>query len=115
MIKARLRLRLMAGEEIAIGPGKADLLSAIEETGSISAAGRRLDMSYRRAWLLVETMNRCFRAPLVEAAKGGPKGGGARLTKLGAKVLKSYRLMESKAEKAISGEVAKLRLRMVEP
>lgn len=114
MIKARLRLRLMAGEEIAIGPGKADLLAAIEETGSISAAGRRLDMSYRRAWLLVETMNRCFQAPLVEAAKGGARGGGARLTKLGAEVLESYRRMESKAEKAISGEVAKLRLRMVE-
>lgn len=63
----------MAGEDIAIGPGKADLLSAIAETGSIAAAGRRLDMSYRRAWLLVETMNRCFRAPLVEAAKGGAR------------------------------------------
>lgn len=114
MIKARLRLRLMAGEEIAIGPGKSDLLAAIEETGSISAAGRRLDMSYRRAWLLVETMNRCFQAPLVEAVKGGAKGGGARLTKLGSEVLTSYRLMEAKAEKAISGEVSKLRRRMVE-
>lgn len=115
MIKARLRLRLMAGEEIAIGPGKADLLAAIDESGSISAAGRQLDMSYRRAWLLVETMNRCFRSPLVEAAKGGSKGGGARLTSLGVEVLKSYRQMEAKAERAISGEVAKLRLRMIEP
>ncbi|MBM3546506.1 MAG: LysR family transcriptional regulator [Alphaproteobacteria bacterium] len=114
MIKARLRLRLMAGEEIAIGPGKADLLAAIAETGSISAAGRRLDMSYRRAWLLVETMNRCFRSPLVEAAKGGAKGGGARLTSLGEEVLESYRRMEAKADKAISGEVARLRRRMVE-
>jgi len=114
MIKARLRLRLMAGEEIAIGPGKADLLAAIAATGSIAAAGRRLDMSYRRAWLLVETMNRCFRSPVVEAAKGGAKGGGARLTELGAEVLESYRRMESKAERAIAADVVKLRRRMVE-
>lgn len=113
MIKTRLRLRLMAGEEIAIGPGKADLLAAIAETGSIAAAGRRLDMSYRRAWLLVETMNRCFRSPVVEAAKGGAKGGGARLTQLGAEVLERYRRMEAKAERAIAGEVAQLRRRMV--
>lgn len=113
MIKARLRLRLMAGEDIAIGPGKADLLTAIAETGSISAAGRRLDMSYRRAWLLVETMNRCFRSPLVEAAKGGARGGGARLTALGADVLERYRRMETLAASAIAGEVARLRKRMV--
>jgi molybdate transport system regulatory protein len=115
VIKARLRLRLMAGEEIAIGPGKADLLAAIAETGSIAAAGRTLDMSYRRAWLLVETMNRCFRSPVVEAAKGGSKGGGARLTTLGAEVLKGYRQMETKAERAIAGDLARLRRQMVEP
>jgi len=114
VIKARLRLRLMAGREIAIGPGKADLLAAIAETGSIAAAGRRLDMSYRRAWLLVETMNRCFRSPVVEAAKGGARGGGARLTELGVEVLARYRRMESKAERAIAEEVAKLGRRMVE-
>ncbi|MSP49085.1 MAG: LysR family transcriptional regulator [Alphaproteobacteria bacterium] len=113
MIKARLRLRLMAGDEIAIGPGKADLLAAIAETGSIAAAGRRLDMSYRRAWLLVETMNRCFRSPVVEAAKGGAKGGGACLTVLGADVLDRYRRMEEKAGRAIAGEVVGLRRRMV--
>ncbi len=104
----------MAGEDIAIGPGKADLLAAIAETGSIAAAGRTLDMSYRRAWLLVETMNRCFRSPVVEAAKGGSKGGGARLTMLGAEVLKGYRRMEAKATRAIAGDVARLRRRMVE-
>jgi molybdate transport system regulatory protein len=112
VIGARLRLRLMAGEDIAIGPGKADLLAAIAETGSIAAAGRRLDMSYRRAWLLVETMNRCFRVPLVEAAKGGPKGGGARLSPLGTEVLERYRRMETLAEEAIAGEVKALRRRM---
>ncbi len=102
----------MAGEDIAIGPGKADLLAAIAETGSIAAAGRRLDMSYRRAWLLVETMNRCFRSPLVEAAKGGARGGGARLSPLGAEVLERYRRMEALAEEAIAGEVKALRRRM---
>lgn len=112
VIGARLRLRLMAGEDIAIGPGKADLLAAIAETGSIAAAGRRLDMSYRRAWLLVETMNRCFRSPLVEAAKGGARGGGARLSPLGAEVLERYRRMEALAEEAIAGEVKALRRRM---
>ena len=113
MIKARLRLRLMAGEDIAIGPGKADLLAAIAETGSIAAAGRRLGMSYRRAWLLVETMNRCFRLPLVGAAKGGVKGGGAHLTDLGVEVLDRYRRMEGKAARAIASELAQLRRWMV--
>jgi molybdate transport system regulatory protein len=113
VIEARLRLRLTAGDDIAIGPGKADLLDAIAETGSIAAAGRRLDMSYRRAWLLVETMNRCFRTPLVEAVKGGPKGGGARLTAVGEEVLRRYRRMEALAGKAIAGEIAALRRRMV--
>ena len=65
------RLRILLGADIAIGPGKADLLEAIGRTGSISAAAREMDMSYRRAWLLVDTMNHCFHAPLVEAVKGG--------------------------------------------
>lgn len=112
MIGARLRLRLMAGEDIAIGPGKADLLAAIADLGSIAAAGRRLGMSYRRAWLLVETMNRCFRSPLVEAVKGGVRGGGARLSPLGAEVLERYRRMETLAGQAIAGEVKALRRRM---
>ena len=65
------RLRIVLGRDIAVGPGKADLLEGIRETGSIAAAGRRLGMSYKRAWLLVDTMNRCFSKPLVEAIKGG--------------------------------------------
>lgn len=73
-----------------MGPGKADLLAAIEETGSISAAARRMRMSYRRAWLLVHTMNECFASPLVEAEKGGASRGGARLTTAGRKVLELY-------------------------
>ena len=89
--KSPVRLRILSGSSIAIGPGKADLLDAIAATGSISAAARRMGMSYRRAWLLVRTMNDCFRQPLVEAAKGGKEGGGARLTDLGDKVLTRYR------------------------
>jgi molybdate transport system regulatory protein len=85
-----LRLRVLSGSAIAIGPGKADLLRAIDETGSISAAARRMRMSYRRAWLLVQTMNGCFNAPLVEALKGGTTGGGARLTQTGRDVLETY-------------------------
>lgn len=85
------RLRILAGSAIALGPGKADLLEAIEATGSISAAARQMGMSYRRAWLLVHTMNECFRSPLVAAEKGGPEGGGARLTSTGREVLAHYR------------------------
>ncbi|HKW48198.1 MAG TPA: LysR family transcriptional regulator [Gemmatimonadaceae bacterium] len=87
------RVRILSGSAIAIGPGKADLLQAIDETGSISAAARRMRMSYRRAWLLVQTMNECFRQPLVEAEKGGTSGGGARLTSTGREVLAEYRTM----------------------
>jgi molybdate transport system regulatory protein len=81
----------MFRKAIAMGPGKADLLQAIEETGSISAAARRMKMSYRRAWLLVDTMNQCFYGPLVETATGGNHGGGARITELGKEVLRRYR------------------------
>src|SRR6476620_2633006 len=85
------RVRILAGSAIAIGPGKAELLEAIEATGSISAAARRMRMSYRRAWLLVRTMNECFKSPLIEAAKGGTTGGGAHLTATGREVLSRYR------------------------
>lgn len=93
-------MRVFCGDEIALGPGKADLLEAIAETGSISAAGRSMGMSYRRAWLLADTMNRCFREPLVITEKGGLHGGGAVLSELGAKVLRRYRSMERKAARA---------------
>lgn len=91
------RLRVLLGAAIAIGPGKADLLDAIAVSGSISAAAKRMGMSYRRAWLLVDTMNRCFSGPLVASARGGTGGGGARLTPLGEEVLTRYREMEAKA------------------
>lgn len=95
--RLRIQLRVLLDAEIALGPGKAELLQAIHTTGSISAAGRAMDMSYRRAWLLVDAMNRCFVEPLVDTAKGGSQGGGARLTPLGEQVLGIYRQMQDEA------------------
>jgi molybdate transport system regulatory protein len=103
------RLRVVVERDIAIGPGKADLLEGIKETGSIAGAGRSMGMSYKRAWYLIETMNRCFKSPLVEASKGGRAGGGARLTELGHEVLARYRRMEALTEAAVELEIAALR------
>ena len=100
----RPRIRIKSGKVIALGPGKADLLEAIESTGSISAGARELGLSYRRAWDLVETMNHCFKHPLVERVKGGKGGGGAQLTAEGRELMKLYRAMETKALKAIDPE-----------
>lgn len=93
--RLKIQARLMLDEEIAFGPGKADLLDAIVATGSISAAGKQLGMSYRRTWLLVDAMNRCFQQPLVETATGGVQGGGTRLTEYGINVLKRYRQLQA--------------------
>jgi molybdate transport system regulatory protein len=98
MPRLKLSLRLLHGEEIALGPGKAELLEAISRTGSISAAGKSMEMSYRRAWVLVDVMNRCFKTPLVETAKGGSHGGGAKLTPLGVEMLAHYRAMDAAAK-----------------
>lgn len=103
-----------ARASIAIGPGKAALLEAIGETGSIAAAARRMGMSYRRAWVLAKTMNACFRDPLIEAAKGGIGGGGARLTRMGREVLALYRAMEDHAAAAVISDLNKLRALMVD-
>jgi molybdate transport system regulatory protein len=97
-----LRVRMMRGAEIILGPGRADLLTQIALSGSIAAAGRQMGMSYKRAWALVEAMNATFKAPLVEAAKGGVGGGGARLTAAGERVLAAYRSFQAAA--AAGGE-----------
>jgi len=103
------RLRVVLDTNVAIGPGQADLLEAIGNTGSISQAGRQMNMSYRRAWLLVQKMNAHFSAPLVETAKGGSSGGGARLTALGQEVAACYRQMEARAAEVLAPEIERLR------
>jgi molybdate transport system regulatory protein len=105
----RLRIRLVFDDGAMLGPGKADLLELIRETGSIAAAARRMGMSYKRAWLLVETLNATFRETLVESARGGRGHGGARLTETGEKVLGTYRAMERRAGDAATAEIAALR------
>ena len=93
--RLKIQARVMLDEEIAFGPGKADLLDAIAATGSISSAGKQLGMSYRRTWLLVDSMNGCFQKPLVETTTGGIQGGGTRLTDDGIDVLKRYRQLQA--------------------
>ena len=105
----------MRGEVIAFGPGKAALLLAIEQAGSISAAARALGMSYRRAWLLVEEMNASFQQPLVATATGGAKGGGARITALARAMLTRYERMTIKAEAAVAQDMAYFEALMIIP
>jgi molybdate transport system regulatory protein len=103
--KLKPQIRILFRKAIAMGPGKADLLRAIGETGSISAAARQMEMSYRRAWLLVDTMNQSFHAPLVETATGGSHGGGARITEFGKDILDRYERMEAKAMASVAREL----------
>ena len=105
----RLTLRVDFGSSRSIGPGKIRLLEAIDRTGSISQAGRALGMSYRRAWLLIDDMNQCFRHAVVTAKPGGSQGGGAVLTEFGTELVCDYRAIESAAQVA-----AKKRLRGLE-
>ncbi|HQT00621.1 MAG: LysR family transcriptional regulator [Hydrogenophilales bacterium 16-64-46] len=104
----RLAFRVLLGDDIALGPGKVRLLEAIIETGSIAAAGRSMAMSYKRAWHLVDTMNRCFNTPLVESTKGGAHGGGATVTPLGHEVIARYRALEHHARAAAAQDFAAL-------
>jgi molybdate transport system regulatory protein len=96
----RPRLRILHHEAIALGPGKADLLEAIDGAGTLAEAAKLLDMSYMRAWKLLQTMNACFREPLVTTARGGSVHGGAVLTETGRAVLALYRRMEEECRKA---------------
>ena len=93
----RLTLRVDFGPGRSVGPGKIRLLEAIDRTGSISQAGRSLGMSYRRAWLLIDDMNQCFRDTVVNARPGGSQGGGAVLTEFGAELVRDYRAIEAAA------------------
>ena len=96
----KLKIMLFCGDVTAMGPGKAELLEAIEREGSISAAGRVMGMSYRRAWSLVDTMNRCWTEPVVQTAVGGGSKGGARLTPFGLRLLKAYRDLDARLTEA---------------
>jgi len=104
-----LRIRIVFGDDAMLGPGKADLLERIRETGSIAAAGRTMSMSYKRAWMLVEEMNGAFRDPLVASSRGGAKGGGARLTEAGETVLANYRKLEEIMAEAGAARIGILR------
>jgi molybdate transport system regulatory protein len=107
-LKVQFRMRILGDDNIAIGPGKVALLEAIAETGSISAAARQLNMSYRRAWLLVDETNRSLQQPAVNTAAGGARGGGTSLTKVGEQIIKHYRAIEATAHAAAAQDIAAL-------
>ena len=94
-VELKIKIQLMCGDAVALGPGKADLLDAIAIAGSISGAARAMGMSYRRAWQLVDLMNRCWREPLVETSPGRAQGSGARLTEAGRAALAGYRALQT--------------------
>jgi molybdate transport system regulatory protein len=104
-----LTLRILGGRAPAMGPGKAELIERIASTGSISAASRAMGMSYRRAWQLVEALNKDYRERVVSTAAGGARGGGARVTPFGLRVLAEYRVMEEKASAAIASELRRFK------
>ena len=102
--RLRPRIRISYGENIALGPGKVDLLALVARTGSIREAAERMHMSYMRAWTLIKTMNACFKEPLVEAVRGGRQGGGARLTASGRTALALYQSMEKSSLSAMEAD-----------
>jgi molybdate transport system regulatory protein len=104
----RFRMRVTDGDKIAVGPGKIALLEAIASTGSITAAAKSLDMSYRRAWLLLDELNRSLEHPAVDSAKGGLQGGGSSLTDAGRLLITLYRRIEKRAETSCRDDIAQL-------
>jgi molybdate transport system regulatory protein len=104
-----LRIRILFGDVGMIGPGKIELLERIAATGSIAAAGRDMGMSYKRAWMLVETMNGMFRDPVVTSTRGGPGGGGAVLTDAGQAVLATYRAVEATSAASVADQLGQMR------
>jgi molybdate transport system regulatory protein len=108
-VAVRARIRILHGDNIAIGPGKAELLAFIRQTGSIAEAAKQMSMSYMRAWTLIRTMNACFKEPLVEALRGGRAHGGATLTETGRKALTLYQQMEADCLKSTTARWKELR------
>ncbi len=105
----RITLRIDFGPLAALGPGKIRLLEEIAGTGSITQAGRAMDMSYRRSWVLVDELNQMFHTPVVATQHGGAKGGGAVLTAFGHELVARYRAAEREAAEAVAGHLAFLR------
>jgi molybdate transport system regulatory protein len=107
-----LTLRILGAGAPAMGPGKAELIERIDETGSISAAARAMGMSYRRAWQLVDALNAAYRRPVVLTAVGGQRGGGARVTPYGKRLTALYRAMERKASAAIAADLNRFKRKL---
>lgn len=107
-LQAKVRFRIKFQDTVAMGPGKADVLQGIQDTGSLAETGRRLNMSYQRVWSLVRGMNADFVEPLVMTQRGGAAGGGAALTEVGQRVLALYRSIEADADRAVAKKVAPL-------
>ena len=105
---ARFRIRVTSGEAIAVGPGKIALLEAIQATHSITQAAKSLDMSYRRAWMLIDQLNGSLRKPAVASANGGKDGGGSELTAVGVALVAVYRRIEERAATACADDIAAL-------
>jgi molybdate transport system regulatory protein len=106
--EVRFRMRIRSGEAVALGPGKVELLEAVREYGSISAAARSLDMSYRRAWLLIDELNRSLKAPATHSEQGGQSGGGCTLTPVGERIIRLYRDIEVEAQRSCAKQIAEL-------
>ncbi len=111
---ATLKLRILFNGAM-IGPGKAELLARIRETGSIAAAGRQMGMSYKRAWMLVEEMNTAFRQPVIASSRGGANGGGAQLTDMGQDVLRLYHEIVERAIAASASQIAAMEALLAPP
>ncbi len=112
--RLRLRMRVMQGDAIAVGPGKIALLEALQRARSINGAAKLLGMSYRRAWLLIDELNAALREPAVRSATGGVHGGGSELTAFGEELIRLYRGIEQGAQRACADDIARL-LAMIEP
>ena len=106
--EVRFRMRIRKGDAVALGPGKVDLLEAVREYGSISAAARSLDMSYRRAWLLIDELNRSLKSPATHSEQGGQSGGGCTLTPVGETIIRLYREVEEEARRSCAKQIAEL-------
>lgn len=104
----RFRMRILTGDAVAIGPGKVELLEAVREQGSISAAARVLGMSYRRAWLLIDELNRSLKSPATTSEQGGQSGGGCTLTHVGEAIVRLYREIEVEAQRSCAKQIGEL-------